>query len=215
MAIATDSNRTGIAIELQGVSHTFKSRPVFHPVTAHVPAGSECLIRGKNGSGKSTLGRIVVGELTPAEGQVTWLHEAQAIEAESLCMFSQRVSPVTALHPQLTIEELIAFQGQFRPWSSHSAAGDLLNEAGLTKHMDKAYRDLSSGMQQRVKLALALAAHNGLIVLDEPCANLDSAGIAWYRETLQAVRGEATLIVCSNDRNEDFINPDITIELNF
>ena len=215
MATATDSTRTGIAIELQGVSHTFKSRPVFQPVTAHVPAGSECLIRGTNGSGKSTLGRILAGELTPEEGQVTWLHKAEAMEAEALCLCSQRVSPVTALHPQLTIAELIAFQGQFQPWPSPSAASDLLKQAGLAKHMQKAYRDLSSGMQQRVKLALALAAQPGLIVLDEPCANLDAAGIAWYRESLQIVRGEATLIVCSNDRDEDFIDPNITIELNF
>ena len=43
-----------------------------------------------------------------------------------------------------------------------------IERAGLAKHMGKAYRDLSSGMQQRVKLALALAAHNELIVLDEP-----------------------------------------------
>ena len=130
-----------------------------------------------------------------------------------MCKRSQRVSPVTALHPQLTIAELIAFQGQFRPWSV--APSDLLNDAGLAKHMGKAYRDLSSGMQQRVKLALALAAHNELIVLDEPSANLDADGIAWYRESLQALRGEATLIVCSNDRSEDFISPDITIKLNF
>ena len=215
MATATDSNSAGIAVELQSVSHTFKLRPVFQPVTARVPAGSECLIRGTNGSGKSTLGRILTGELTPAEGQVTWLHETQAIEAEVLCLRSQRVSPVTALHPQLTIDELIAFQGQFQPWSSPSAASDLLNKAGLAKHMGKTYRDLSSGMQQRVKLALALAAQSGLIVLDEPCANLDADGIAWYRESLQAMRGKATLVVCSNDRSEDFISPDIMIELNF
>lgn len=215
MATATDSNSTGIAVELQSVSHTFKSRPVFHPVTAHVPAGSECLVRGTNGSGKSTLGRILAGELTPAEGRVTWQLETQAMEAQDLCLRTQRVSPVTAMHPQLTIAELIAFQGQFQPWSSPSLASDLLKQAGLAMHMGKAYRDLSSGMQQRVKLALALAAHSGLIVLDEPCANLDAAGIVWYRESLQAVRGEATLIVCSNDRKEDFIDPNITIELNF
>ena len=70
-------------------------------------------------------------------------------------------------------------------------------------------------MQQRVKLALALAAQTGLIVLDEPCANLDADGIAWYRESLQAMRGKATLVVCSNDRSEDFISPDIMIELKF
>lgn len=215
MATATDSNSTGIAVELQSISHTFKSRPVFDPVTALVPAGSECLIRGTNGSGKSTLGRILAGELTPAEGQVTWQLEMQAMEAEDLCLRSQRVSPVTALHPQLTIAELIAFQCKFQPWSSPSAASDLLNKAGLAKHMGKAYRELSSGMQQRVKLALALAAQSGLIVLDEPCANLDTAGIAWYRESLQTVRGKTTLIVCSNDREEDFVDPNVTIDLKF
>jgi ATPase subunit of ABC transporter with duplicated ATPase domains len=68
-------------------------------------------------------------------------------------------------------------------------------------------------MQQRVKLALALASPAGLIVLDEPCANLDATGVAWYRETVQAVRGKTTLIVCSNDRSADFINPDYTLDL--
>lgn len=68
-------------------------------------------------------------------------------------------------------------------------------------------------MQQRVKLTLALAAHAGLIVLDEPCANLDSSGIAWYREALAERRGTTTLVVCSNDREEDYIDPDLILEL--
>ena len=72
-----------------------------------------------------------VRELTPATGRVTWTCGAQQLEAEALCTRSQRVSPATALHPQLTIEELIAFQGQFLPWSSPSAAQDLIQRAGL------------------------------------------------------------------------------------
>jgi len=214
MAAAADSADLGIAVDLQGVSHTFKSRAIFEPVSLQLQAGSECLIRGTNGSGKSTLGRILSGELTPATGRVTWSCGAQQLEAEALCTRSQRVSPATALHPQLTIEELIAFQGQFLPWSSPSAAQDLIQRAGLKSHTHKAYRDLSSGMQQRVKLALALASQAGLIVLDEPCANLDASGVTWYRETVQAVRGKTTLIVCSNDRSADFINPDYTLDLN-
>ena len=94
-----------------------------------------------------------------------------------MCKRSQRVSPVTALHPQLTIAELIAFQGQFLRGLLRSATQDFIQRAGLAKHMHKAYRDLSSGMQQRVKLALALAAQAGFIVLDEPCANLDASAL--------------------------------------
>lgn len=213
MARTADSANLGIAVNLQGVSHTFKSRPVFEPVSVQLQAGSECLIRGTNGSGKSTLGRILSGELTPAKGSVTWSCGAEQLEVEVLCTRSQRISPATALHPQLTIEELIAFQGQFLPWTSTSAAQDLIQRAGLEKQIHKAYRDLSSGMQQRLKLALALASPAGLIVLDEPCANLDATGVAWYRETVQAIRGKTTLIVCSNDRSADFINPDYTLDL--
>ena len=213
MARTADSANLGIAVNLQGVSHTFKSRPVFEPVSVQLQAGSECLISGTNGSGKSTLGRILSGELTPATGSVTWSCGAEQLEAEVLCTRSQRISPATALNPQLTIEELIAFQGQFLPWTSQSAVQDLIQGAGLKRHMNKAYRDLSSGMQQRVKLALALASQAGLIVLDEPCANLDASGVAWYRETVQTVRGKTTLIVCSNDRSADFINPDYTLNL--
>jgi ABC-type multidrug transport system ATPase subunit len=203
----------GIAVALQGISHTFKARPVFKPVSAQLPVGCECLIRGTNGSGKSTLGKILSGELTPAIGSVGWSSGGHALDAEELCVLSQRVSPASSLHPHLTIAELIAFQGQFRPWTSESAAADLLDKAGLSHHMHQSYRDLSSGMQQRVKLTLALAAHAGLIVLDEPCANLDSSGIAWYREALAERRGTTTLVVCSNDREEDYIDPDLILEL--
>ena len=99
MTVAADSADLGIAVDLQGVSHTFKSRPVFEPVSVQLQAGKECLIRGTNGSGKSTLGRILSGELTPAAGIVTWSCEAQQLEAEALCTRSQRVSPTTTLHP--------------------------------------------------------------------------------------------------------------------
>ena len=213
MAGLNDQTHQGIAVALQGVSHTFKGRTVFDPVSAHLSVGGECLIRGANGSGKSTLGRIIAGELTPTIGNVRWSSSQDELDAEVLCTLSQRVSPVSSLHPQLTIAELIAFQGQFRPWAVPKAAEDLLNKAGLSNHMHKAYHDLSSGMQQRVKLTLALASQTGLIVLDEPCANLDASGVTWYREAIQKIRGNTTLVVCSNDRKEDYIDPELIIEL--
>lgn len=215
MVSGIDSKRLGVAVKLQNISHTFKSRPVFNPVSAEWPAGSECLIRGANGSGKSTLSRIIAGELTPNQGIVHWSRESEPLVVDALCLLCHRVSPNSALHPQLSIAELVAFHGQFRPWASPTSAQDLLNSAGLTAHMNKAYRDLSSGMQQRVKLALALASDAGLIVLDEPCANLDTSGVEWYREAVRGLRGSATMVICSNDRNQDFIDPDFTLNLSF
>tara|TARA_B100000963_G_scaffold360829_2_gene393359 strand:+ start:2321 stop:2968 length:648 start_codon:yes stop_codon:yes gene_type:complete len=213
MALTADSSLLGIAVELRGVSHTYKTHPVFIPVSVQLPSGSECLIRGTNGSGKSTLGRIIAGELTAAIGSVHWSREEESLDADALCTRSQRISPVSTLHPQLTIAELVEFQSQFQTKAAESAAYDLLHKAGLAKQMEKAFRELSSGMQQRVKLAMALASQAELIVLDEPCVNLDASGIAWYREALEEIKGRATLVICSNNRSEDFIDPNFILDL--
>lgn len=211
MSMASTEGQGGLHVACTDLSHSFRSRPIFKLSTAVIPAGSECLIQGRNGSGKSTLGRIVSGELTPTEGQISWSLSKQPMDAETICHRTHRVSPANDLHPELTISELITFQGQFRAWRHEPL--DLLTRADMGKHLNTAFRTLSSGMQQRVKLALALASDSELIVLDEPCANLDEAGKAWYRECVLAVKGSITLVICSNNRLEDYISPDVVLEL--
>ena len=151
------------------------------------------------------------GELTPTAGQITWSLGEQRLDGETICHRTHRVSPATDLHPELSISELIAFQGNFRTWREDPVA--MLDRAEMGQYLGTAFRTLSSGMQQRVKLALALASDSELLVLDEPCANLDEAGKAWYRECIQAVKGRTTLIICSNNRKEDYISPDVFLEL--
>lgn len=209
--MASTNEQSGLRVECIDLSHSFRSRPIFTLSAAVIPAGAECLIQGRNGSGKSTLGRIMSGELTPAGGQISWSLAEQRLDAEAIGHRTHRVSPATTLHPLLTISELISFQGQFRTWR-HEPLG-LLKRANLGPHLGTAFSTLSSGMQQRVKLALALASDSGLIVLDEPCANLDEAGKAWYQECVQAVKGLTTLVICSNNRKEDYISPDVVLEL--
>lgn len=211
MPMAFTEAQSGLQVAFKDLSHSFRSKKIFTLSDTIIPAGAECLVQGKNGSGKSTLGRIVSGELTPTSGQITWAREGQELDAETIGQSTHRVSPATALHPELTISELIAFQGQFRTWRHDPL--DLLERANMRQHLSASFRTLSSGMQQRVKLAMALASDSGLIVLDEPCANLDEPGKAWYRECAQAVKGTTTLVICSNDRQEDYIAPDLVLEL--
>lgn len=196
-----------IGVALEAVAHAFQNREIFSPLSGQLLPGAECLIRGSNGSGKSTLGRIVSGELSPTGGSIAWTLNDQPLDADQICHRSQRVSPATALHPVLSPQELISFQGQFRSWQCDPIK--LLRNAGMEHHVNQPFQSLSSGMQQRVKLALAMACASGLIVLDEPCANLDESGKHWYKETLQSLKGKTTIIVCSNDRKEDFIDPDV------
>jgi ABC-type multidrug transport system ATPase subunit len=67
---------------------------------------------------------------------------------------------------------------------------------------DKAVQFFSSGMKQRLKLILALYADTPILLLDEPCSNLDKNGILWYRKTIFDMLGSRTILVASNQLDE-------------
>ena len=209
-----ETNFRPLSVILYEVGHSFGQHAVFSGISVEIESGAECLIRGANGSGKSTLGAILACEVRPENGVIEWRTGNEALTPDRVLRTTARVSPNTALHPDLSIEELIQFQGQFRGWRSELDPLDWLGSGGLTgKTLKKRFGTLSSGMQQRVKLTLALAADTALVVLDEPCANLDEKGQVWYRQIRQAVVAQTTVIVCSNDRTEDTIGPNQSIAL--
>jgi len=73
---------------------------------------------------------------------------------------------------------------------------------GLSAAAQKQIRYFSSGMKQRVKLAQAIYAQAPVLLLDEPCTNLDQAGINQYHTLVEKYCGEKLVIVSSNDPQE-------------
>jgi len=73
-----------------------------------------------------------------------------------------------------------------------------LRKAGLEQHISKRLSTFSSGMQQRVRLLLAIANHRPILLLDEPTSNLDEVGIAFYKELIETFRSNKTILVASN-----------------
>ena len=207
---------TPIAFDATELGHRFGERWVFRGVTGTFEAGGHGVIRGSNGSGKSTLGRIFTGALNATTGQVLWQSGERTWnwkERDDLVLHTLLMAPAAALHPDLTIREACAFHGRFRSWWSGFDPLASLRDAGLEAALDKPLRTLSSGMRQRVQLAVALGTESGLTCLDEPCANLDAKGIGWYRELLTETRGRTTTLVCSNHRKEDHLEPDWVLDL--
>ena len=60
----------------------------------------------------------------------------------------------------------------------------------------------SSGMKQRVKLALAILSESEMVILDEPTSNLDREGKDWYQQMIKSNIGKRTLVIASNDPEE-------------
>ena len=73
----------------------------------------------------------------------------------------------------------------------------------LPKAENKEVRNFSSGMKQRLKLALSLCSEASLILLDEPTTNLDRQGVKWYLDLIEKFAQDRTLLIASNVQ-EDF-----------
>ena len=74
----------------------------------------------------------------------------------------------------------------------------------LDKAKHKAIKYFSSGMKQRLKLGLAILANTQLLLLDEPCSNLDKAGITWYKQIVKQNEANRIIIVCSNHQENEY-----------
>jgi ABC-type multidrug transport system ATPase subunit len=78
----------------------------------------------------------------------------------------------------------------------------ILNTVQLGTAANKPIRYFSSGMKQRLKLALAFFSQSDLLLLDEPLTNLDAAGAGLYNHLIENIKQQRVLIISSNDQRE-------------
>ena len=78
----------------------------------------------------------------------------------------------------------------------------IAEKLGLKSAMQKQIRYFSSGMKQRVRLGQALFSAKPVVLLDEPCTNLDAEGIELYHQLLEETVANKILVICSNDEQE-------------
>lgn len=160
---------------------------------------------GPNGSGKSTLLRIVAGMQSPSKGKVYIKSDAGTDvplnEAFEYIAFS---APGMELVEELTLREFLDFHFSFKRPLPGLNVKDIIELIGLQKAADKQIGDYSSGMKQRVKLAQAIFADTPILLLDEPCTNLDQAGVDQYTAWMHQFAKGRLVVVASNDEREYF-----------
>jgi len=190
-------------ITLTNVSKTFGPEVVFRDLSHVFESGSRSAILGPNGSGKSTLLQVVAGALMPTSGKVVHELNGAVIEEESVYRHISIAAPYLGLYEDLSLREAIAMHLRFKPLRTGIGVDELARIAYLEKNLEKPVRNFSSGMKQRLKLALAILSDTPLLLLDEPASNLDAQGIAWFRELLTEHLDDRTLLVASNRQVEE------------
>lgn len=186
-------------------------------------------ITGPNGSGKSTLLQVIAGAIAASEGTIRYASDSAStapgtptaatpprasadIPPDQAYRHLSLSAPYLDLVEEMTATEFLHFHHAFKPLLPSLSIPDCLTAVGLSTAAEKQIRFFSSGMKQRLKLAQALFSDTSVILLDEPCTNLDAEGVALYQRLIRAYSGDRLVIVSSNDPQEyDFCGKVINI----
>lgn len=200
-------------IELHKISRRFNREWIFRDIDFVFERHSATAVLGPNGSGKSTLLQILSGLLSPSSGHISFLLSGKPVPAELVFKQLSIAAPYLELPEEMTLSELISFHFSFKRLLPGITPSSMIELAGLEKAAAKQLRYYSSGMKQRVKLLLSFCSDTPLLLLDEPCSNLDQHGIAWYHNLVERFGKDRTLVVCSNQENEySFCSAELRIQ---
>jgi tungstate transport system ATP-binding protein len=157
---------------------------ILNDVALTLAAGAPTVLVGPNGSGKTTLLRLAMGLLSPSRGRVTWGSRSDAVPARRAIVFQRPV--MLRRSAEGNVRYALSAAGIARSARAARAA-ELLAVVGLSELGDRPARKLSSGEQQRLALARALAKEPQVLFLDEPTASLDPAASKAVEDVIRAV----------------------------
>ncbi len=198
----------GIRFRDVGFTYPSGGAPVYEHLDLTIPAGRSTAIVGRNGVGKTTLVKLLCRLYDPTSGAV----EVDGVDLRDVDVEAWRARVAVVFQDFVRLE--LALRDNLVPGSAGASgvgddvllaalatagAGDL---AGLDQPLSKAHpggTDLSGGQWQRVALARALTSVHlgaGVVVLDEPTAQLDVRGEAEiFERLLEATRGRTTILI--------------------
>ena len=188
---------------VSGISKTFKGRRVVDGVTFDVDPGQVVGLLGPNGAGKTTSFYMVVGLVTPDEGDIL-LGDASI---RHLPMF-QRARVGLSYLPQeasifrrLTVREniLVALEAHgISGMAKQEKLEQLLEEFSIAHIRDSYGYALSGGERRRVEISRALAGEPKFILLDEPFAGIDPIAVADIQEIIRGLRDKGIGILITD-----------------
>ena len=164
-----------MTLELKGVSKVVEGQTHIHPTDLTLEKGTMNVLLGPTTAGKTSLMRLMAGLDVPNSGQILWQGEdvtGQRVQDRKVAMVYQQFIN----YPSMSVYDNIASPMKLMGVSAKEIDTRVRETAEmmkLTPMLDRKPLELSGGQQQRCALARALVKNAGLVLLDEPLANLD------------------------------------------
>ncbi len=177
------------AIRTTQLDYSYNRHPVLNSVELVVPAGSIFGFLGPNGAGKSTTIKALLGLLHVKPGTIFIF--GKELNANRIDILKRTGATVESpsLYEHLSARRNIEITRQLRG-ISQSRTDEVLDIVGLYSDAQKPVKQFSTGMKQRLSLALALLGEPELLILDEPINGLDPEGIREIRNLLLKLNRE-------------------------
>jgi len=190
------------AVAIRNVSFAYELRPVLEAVNLTIPRGRFVCFVGPNGGGKTTLFRLLLGLVTPAQGDIEILGQAPVTARPKVGyvpqhfvfdpLFPVRVFDVVRMGCLGGAKRLGRAQVRRR-------VADALDVVGLRALEGQWFNRLSGGQRQRVLIARALAAQPEMLLLDEPTSNVDAGAENEILGLLEQLHGTLTVLLVTHN----------------
>lgn len=193
-----------VRITLDKIGKQYNSDWIFSGISCILSPENPTVILGSNGSGKSTLLQVILSSSNPTIGEVTYDMDGKRINIDDVFRFMSVSAPYIELIEEFTLMEVLSFHSKLKPFRNNLTSDRIIEICRLEKSKNKLIRNFSSGMKQRVKLALAILSDTPVVLLDEPSSNLDQTGIEWYNDLIINHIEGRTVVVSSNSLKYEY-----------
>jgi len=186
------NRQTLLPLELRAARLERGGNQVAGPIDLVIDGHGLTTIIGPNGAGKTSLLKMLHGLLPLAGGDLRWRGAAQGPRAGQGFVFQ------TPVMLRRSVADNLAYPLRLHGMSRTEAQGKVahwLGKVGLAGMGHHPARGLSGGERQKLALARALIRAPELLLLDEPCANLDGAATHAIEQILRTARAEGTRII--------------------
>lgn len=189
---------TNIVLQTTNLTKTFGKLKAVDSVNITAYEGEVFGFLGPNGAGKTTTLGMALGLIHPSAGEVTVLGERVTPNNTRVLRNVGALLGAPAFVPYLSAWDNIELVSRLTPGVDKKRINEVIDLVGLTDSAKRKVGKFSTGMKQRVGLAMALVHRPRFVILDEPTNGLDPAGMREIRQLLRTLAGNGTSVLLSS-----------------
>ena len=193
------------SIRTKNLSKSYDNKTVVSNVSINLPYGGIFGVLGKNGAGKTTFLAMLMGLITPSEGEIFIFDKSLKLHKYEILKNINFQSPYVDLPKKITVmQNLIFYARLYDVIDKKKKILKLSEDLFIKDLLDNIYGTLSSGQKTRVNLCKALLNDPKLLLLDEPTASLDVSTSEFIRKYIKSFqkKNNSTILITSHNLEE-------------